>query len=131
QMTAFATTTVKHNLAAEKIGLHRIQPAQQLLAILIIMLIEVCPLPTKARGGRRFFGADLGQVGKPRNAARNGKFATTTFAPKSSFHDFVRIFGRDVVNLNFSLTRGTGKIFEKSFFHAGWLLVAGVALRRP
>src|SRR4051812_4460136 len=59
QMPAFPTASVKHDFFLEEFGLHWVEPTQQLVAILLIVLRELLPFPTEAGGDGSFLFIDF------------------------------------------------------------------------
>jgi len=91
-MPSFAAASFQHRFPIAEFGTHRRKPAQQFIAILLILMRKLLPGPTKVFGRCLLSGAHLCQISEARNSTTNGKGPETPRTRQLAGDNFNPIF---------------------------------------
>jgi hypothetical protein len=121
RVPALAAAAFEHELVAEKVWRDGRDPLQKLLAVALVVLREVLPLPAEVGGGRGLLRLDLFSVRETRHAPPHGKRARASGARQLALDDLppparlVRL--RDRRQAHFARARRASEECKQPLFH--------------
>jgi hypothetical protein len=110
-MTPLATTTLEHDLATEKLGRDRRNPAEKLFGVTSIVLREMLPLPTEVRSRRALVIGNVSEVSESRNSSPHRIRSSASATAQNAFHYFL-LLGFLNGKIQRPVTRRTDEIRE-------------------
>src|ERR1700694_37069 len=114
-MPADAAAGVEHHLIAEELRLERMNPVEELLAVLGVELDKMLPLVPEGLSGPLLLPREIRRQ-QARNAALNRKVVAALPAVQTTFHDLLTTAG-GALQLERSLAQRTGEVLEQAGGH--------------